>query len=568
MLKHLHIRNIALIDELDIDFSAGLNVLSGETGAGKSIIVDALNLVLGERADRELIKAGTERANVEAVFSIGQHNRVKRILQDNELEDMGDELVLSRALSMEGKNVCRVNGTLVTLTILKSISDLLVDIHGQHEHQTLMHQSNHIDFLDRYGWAKIKPLKQNVKKIYKEYSEIERSISLLGGNESERERSMDLLRFQIDEITSAALKPDEEETLIEEKKKMQSAENVIGALSGAYGALFEGLDGEFAILDKFKDIINLFEKIKDVDEKYQTIYERLNEAYYLAEETGMDIRSEKDEYFFDPEALVAVEERINEINQLKRKYGRDIDEIFAFLKRSETEYDRLTNAEEQLGILTEKINEVKDQLYSACMALSYERKMTAKVFERAILAELSDLGMSGAGFEVYFNKLEEKEKAEFSADGLDKVAFYITLNPGQPLKPLSKVASGGEISRIMLSFKNILGRTDVIQTNVFDEIDTGISGLIGNVVAEKLASIATMRQVICVTHLAQIAAYADKNFLIEKTMADENTTTATTPLDEEGKIREVARLAGGNDSDLSLQHAREMINQAKNKNNA
>ena len=336
---------------------------------------------------------------------------------------------------LEGKNVCRINGTLVTLNTLKSISDLLVDIHGQHEHQTLMHQGNHIDFLDRYGWARIKPLKQSVIKLYEEYSDIKNSIALLGGDEHERERSMDLLRFQIDEITVAALKPNEDETLIAEKKRMQAAENVIGALSGAYGALFEGQDGEFAVLDRFKDIINLFEKIKDVDPKYAAIFERLNEAYYMAEETGMDIRNEKDEYYYDPADLEAVEERIDEINHLKRKYGRDIDEIFGFLKKSETELDRLTNAEEQLEFLNGKINGVTDQLYSACMALSYERKMTAKVFERAILTELSDLGMSGAGFEVYFNKIEEKEKADFTANGLDKVAFYITLNPGQPLKP-------------------------------------------------------------------------------------------------------------------------------------
>jgi len=564
MLKHLTIRNIALIDELNIDFSSGLNVLSGETGAGKSIIVDSLNLVLGERADRELIKAGTNKAIVEATFDIGQHKRVKHILAHNALEDMGDELILSRELSVEGKNICRVNGTLVTLTILKALSDLLVDIHGQHEHQTLMHQSNHIDFLDRYGWTKIKPLKLAVAKLFKEFTEIKQSIDTLGGDEYERERSMDLLRFQIDEINDADLKTDEDETLIEEKKKLQASENVISTLSFAYVSLFEGQDGDLAILDRFKDIVNSFEKIAGVDEKFGAIYERLNEAYYLAEETGLDIRSEKDDFIFDPERLTEIEARINDINNLKRKYGRDIDAIFAHLEKSEKEYDRLVNAEEQLGILTEKIKGVTDQLYSASMALSYERKMTAKVFERSILAELHDLGMSGAGFEVYFNKIEEKDKAEYTANGLDKVAFYITLNPGQPLKPLSKVASGGEISRIMLSFKNILGNTDVIQTNVFDEIDTGISGIIGNVVAEKLSAIAKVRQVICVTHLAQIAAHADKNFLIEKTVSGDATFTQTYPLDAEGKVAEVARLAGGNDSELSLQHAREMIAKAKN----
>jgi len=278
----------------------------------------------------------------------------------------------------------------------------------------------------------------------------------------------------------------------------------------------------------------------------------------------MDIRSLKDEFFYDPDALLETESRLNEINNLKRKYGKDISEINEYLVRSETEYQRLVNAEEQLEDLTHKLNLTTDQLFSASMDLSLERKMTAKIFERALLKELNDLGMKDAEFEVYFSTIPKKDDAEFSINGLDKVEFYITLNLGQPLKPLAKVASGGEISRIMLAFKNILGNTDEILTNVFDEIDSGISGSIANVVANKLSSIAKKRQVICVTHLAQIAAYADLNFLIKKYVEDGNTVTSTYPLDYQGKVEEIARLAGGTNTELSIKHAKEMIEEAFN----
>ena len=281
----------------------------------------------------------------------------------------------------------------------------------------------------------------------------------------------------------------------------------------------------------------------------------------------MEIREQRDTFFHDPDELTNVEARINEINQLKRKYkSGDIDEILAFLERSRTEYDRLVNAEEQLGILTENIDEVKDRLYAASCALSEERRRVAGIFENMLLKELNDLGMHGAGFEAVFSDMKEKSEADYGANGCDQVAFYITLNPGEPIKPLSKVASGGEISRIMLSFKNILGRLDVIQTNVFDEIDTGISGRIANVVAEKLASIGRQRQVICVTHLAQIAARADRHFLITKSVEEGRTITSTTALNMDGRVSEIARLAGGHDSELSLQHAREMIEKAADDN--
>jgi len=564
MLSNLYIKNIALIEELNISFDAGLNVLSGETGAGKSIIVDALNLVLGERADRELIKSGEERAIVEATFEISQNVRIQRVLARNEIQDMNGVLVLARELWRNDRNICRVNGTLVTLTVVKQISDLLVDIHGQHEHQTLLHQKNHMSFIDRFGANEIRPIRQNVKTLYDEYASIKRSITMLCGDEDERERNMDLLQFQIDEISAANLKLDEEEQCIEEKKRLQAAERIIDTLNKGYDKLFDGDGGSLAVLDGLKDVINMFESISDIDDSYAAITEKLNEAFYAAEETGMEIREQRDSFFHDPDELEKVESRINEINHLKRKYkSSTIDDILAFLETSRREYNRLVNAEEELGNLTEKIDLVRARLYDASCELSKVRRQTAEKFETMLLKELADLGMSSADFKVMFEELPDKESANYSLNGFDHIAFYITLNLGEPIKPLSKVASGGEISRIMLSFKNILGRLDVISTNVFDEIDTGISGRIANVVAKKLASIARQRQVICVTHLAQIAAISDRHFLITKTIEGNKTMTSTNALDMQGREREIARLAGGNDSDLSLQHAREMIEKAK-----
>ena len=562
MIKHLFIQNIALIDKLDLDLNSGLNVLSGETGAGKSIIIDSLNLILGERATKELIKSGEQFARVEATFDIAKHEDMQKLLKHNEIDVFDNELVISRELGINGKNVCRVNGSLINLSELKKISGRLVDIHGQHEHQTLLQTKNHITFLDRYGRNTIYRLLHEVGETFTELNTINNDINALCGDERERQRNLDLLKFEIEEINDSNLTENEEEDLLKTKKRLYSAEKVIEVFEKSTNLLYD--DEGSSVIDGLKNTINLFEQISDVDEKYAQIFESLNEAFYNIEECGVDIRDLKDTYSFDPSDLIETENRINEINKLKRKYGNTYYAINEYLKKSEEEYERLVNAEEELKRLTEEKIDVEKKLYDFCMKLSYERKMCAKIFEREMLENLRDLDMKNAQFEVRFSTIPIRENTKFSKKGLDDVQFFITMNLGQPLKPLSKVASGGEMSRIMLAFKNIIGDNDAILTNVFDEIDTGISGKVANGVAEKLANIAKKRQVICVTHLSQIAAAANQNYLILKEEIDGSTITKMKLLNYEEKLSEVSRLAGGVESEISMQFAKEMIDKANN----
>jgi len=562
MIKHLFIQNIALIDSLDLDLDSGLNVLSGETGAGKSIIIDSLNLILGERATKELIKSGEQLARVEATFDISKHENMQKLLKHNEIDVFDNELIISRELGINGKNVCRVNGSLINLSELKKISGRLVDIHGQHEHQNLLQTKNHIYFLDRYGRNTIYRLLHDVEKTNFQLSKITNEIDELCGDEHERQRNLDLLKFEIEEINDANLTEDEEENLLSTKKRLYSSEKVIEVFEKSYNSLND--DEGFSVIDSLKNTINLFSQISDVDEKYSEIFESLNEAFYMIEECGVDIRDLKDTFSYDPSDLIGIENRINEINKLKRKYGNNYYEIDEYLKKSEKEYNRLINASDELDRLNSQKSETHKKLYDLCMKLSYERKMCAKIFEREMLENLKDLDMKHAQFEVGFSTIPKLEDAKFTKKGLDEVEFYITMNLGQPLKPLSKVASGGEMSRIMLAFKNILGDNDAILTNVFDEIDTGISGKVANGVAEKLANIAKKRQVICVTHLSQIAAAANQNYLIMKEEVDGSTITKMKVLNYDEKLSEVSRLAGGVESEISIQYAKEMIDKANN----
>jgi DNA repair protein RecN (Recombination protein N) len=561
MLKHLYIENIALIDQLDIKLNSGLNVLSGETGAGKSIIIDSLNLILGERATKELIKSGCDHARVEAMFDISTHENMQKLLTHNQIDINDDEVIVSRELGINGKNVCRVNGSLINLSELKKITGRLVDIHGQHENQSLVQAKSHIAFLDRYGRQNIYGLLKEISDIYSQHNEIKKEINSLCGDEQERQRNLDLLKYQIEEINNADLKDNEEQLLNEEKKRLFFAEQIIDTFDKGHNILF---DDNFSVLGKLKDLINMFSSITEIDPKYNEIFDSLNEAYYTIDECGIDIRDLKDGFSYDPSELIDIEKRLNQINDLKRKYGNNIVKINEYLEKSQKEYDRLVGAEEKLLELSSKKSDLVDLLYDLSMKLSYERKMCAKIFEREMLSNLNDLGMKHAQFEVRFSLLPEKNDAKFEKSGLDDVAFFITTNLGQPLKPLSKVASGGEMSRLMLAFKNIIGDNDVILTNVFDEIDTGISGNIANVVAEKLSNISQKRQVICVTHLAQIAAVADQNYLILKREDNGNTLTEMKMLSDVEKVTEVARLAGGVQSDLSEQYAKELIEKSNN----
>lgn len=557
MLSKLIIKNIALIDALEIDLSSGMNVLSGETGAGKSIIVDSMNLALGERADRDLIRTGAHKAVVEAWFT-GVSSTIVQILKTQEIDiDTTQDLILSRELSREGKNVCRINGVLTTLTTLKQVSDLLVDIHGQHEHQSLMHEKNHVIMLDEFGEG-IGRAKSDVARAYSEYTLVKKRLLALAGSDGDRERRIDMLNYQIDEIQKAAVEEDEESKLAIQKKRMNAAERIMEALSGAYDALYEDEDN---VLVSLKDIVGSLVSLEDVDKKYAEFAGRVDEAYYVLEEVAQSVRDEMSESYFDANELEEIEERLALISSLNKKYGDALLEG-EYIKSAQQELIDLVDSEALIGKLQEELSESKRTLYARSVKLSELRSAAAIVFSQKIQEQLSDLGMVDASFGVRVSQLQSIDECAFNRNGIDRVAFYISTNRGEPQKPLKKVASGGEVSRIMLALKNIAANEGGIPTMIFDEIDTGISGRMAQVVARKLQNIAYARQVVCVTHLPQIASMADTHFLILKSSDETKTTTTLTKLFGDMRIEEIARLAGG-DSSVSAQHAKEMLARAR-----
>ncbi len=554
MLSRLVIKNIALITELEVTLSCGMNVLSGETGAGKSIIVDSVNLVLGERADRDMIRTGEEKAVVEAWFT-GAHC-VDDLLAEQQIEPE-EELVLSRELSISGKNVCRVNGALVTLTALKAISDRLVDVHGQHEHQSLLDEKNHLAMLDGFD-ARIAQEALAVADAYHAYAAVQARLkTLLAG--ADRERRIDILKYQIDELLQAGIREGEEEELLQQKKRMNASERVAEALGRAYGLLYESETQN--ALGLLKDASGRLQGIGDVDEKFEAFAARADESYYALEGLTEDIRREMDECNYDAGELEQTEERLALIHTLARKYGDPLA-TGEFLKKAEQELADLSDSEALAQQLSEKALLLRADLYEKSVRLSNIRREAAQIFKQRVTEQLADLGMAAASFTVKFADIQSEEDCAFTGNGIDTVEFFISANRGEPEKPLRKVASGGEVSRIMLALKNIAADRGGIPTMIFDEIDTGISGRMAQVVAEKLFCISQGRQVVCVTHLPQIASMADAHFLVTKESDATSTHTYLTPLNETLRAREVARLSGG-ESAVTLAHAEEMISRAE-----
>lgn len=558
MIYNLSISNIALIDELNIKFSEGLNVLTGETGTGKSIIVDSMNLALGERADRDLIRTGKSGAKVEAVFYIDGP------VLDDLYEKFGiekeEELLISRELSSDGKNSCRVNGGTVNLSTLKEFTDRIVDLHGQHEHQYLLQSKTHIEFVDNFGGDAIDRIKSLIQLSVKEYKSLIKEMDSIGGTPEERERSMDLLRYEIGEIKAASVKTGEEEALKEELGAVLNAEKIADALNDCHTALYGRSD---SILSELKKIAKGLESIGDYSGAYAALAERINESYYSLEDLAAEAQRECDRVSFDENRIALIQERLDELFALKRKYGGSEETILAYLEEASDKLEKLENSDRLLADIQEKLLCAQKKLYGFYMDLSKKRKEAGVKLETLIQTELKDLGMATSRFAVGFGDLPSFKEVQFTENGPDKIEFLISTNIGEPLKPLSKIVSGGEVSRIMLAFKNVLARTDSIGTLIFDEIDTGISGSMAYVVAEKLSRISQNKQVICVSHLPQIAAIADANYLISKRQQGEKMITELRRLDEEGKIAEVSRLSGGTDSQHSLAHAREMIQKAK-----
>jgi len=560
MLVDLRIKNYALIEELEINFKEGLNVMTGETGAGKSIIIGALEILLGDRAFTELIRKGEETAYIEAVFEPEEIEKINQYLEEAGIETDPHSVLLSRELRQNGRNRNRINGQLATASMIKDISKYLVDIHGQHEHQLLLDPGSHLQILDDFVAFEEYGLREKVAELYSKLKEIDKKLNSIEIDEAEKARQIDLLEFQIDEIEKAKLVDNEIEELDREYKVLTNMEDIYATV----GTIFNGLSNDDyetpGVVDMLARFMKELEELKDYDKDLEKFYNIISDAYYLLEDLSFQLRDYHENLEFDQDRLDKIEKRIGIITGLQRKYGQTIKEILKYQSRMQEELEKLLSLDKYMEELAEQKERFTAEYYEVAERLSKIRQTRARELENLIARELEDLAMKNTVFEIDF-----KEK-EPGIDGIDRVEFMISTNPGEDLKPLSRIASGGEISRIMLALKTIIAHIDQVDTLIFDEVDSGVGGKTAQMMAEKLALISKKRQVICITHLPQIASMADNHFYISKVVQKDHTVTRIDNLDEEGKKAELARMLGGVElTDTTLKHAQEMLDMAARK---
>ncbi len=563
MLNRLNIHNVALIDEAEIEFCAGLNVLSGETGAGKSVILDSVNFVLGAKADKSMIRHGEEECSVSAEFDIAGNNAVRRELADMEMEE-DDLLVVNRKFTAEGRSSIRINGMPANAAMLRRLTAHLVDVHGQSEHFFLLKESNQLKVLDDAAGEPLAVLKGRLSDKTAALRECKKRLEALGADDAERSRRADILSFQIEEIENADLKEGEEEELLAKRAKMNAVEKILAALQEAEQALSADGGGTDAIRAAAKSVGT----VAALDRAYSEIGERLENLQAEAEDIAETLTSLGEELYFDENERAATENRLDELKRLKRKYGQDVKEIFSFLERAKAEYEMLAGGAEEAEKIKEKLSVCRGEIYSLCREMTALRKKAADGFTQRVVKELKTLNIPSARFETEFAEYGEADADRATANGLDEVRFLFSANAGEPLKPLSRIISGGEMSRFMLAVKTQLSAVNGISTYIFDEIDAGISGKTARIVAEKFAAIAQNTQVIAVSHLAQIVCMADRDFLIRKEEDGGRTRTRVLRLTEDERVAELVRLLGGDaESEFAEKHAKELIESAKNYKN-
>ena len=547
MLNLLHIENIAVIESADISFGTGFNVLTGETGAGKSIVIDAISAILGERAYRDMIRTGEEKASVRAVFS-----QVAPLDWFNENGVPYDrETVIQRDIFLDGKNVCRVNGTLVSVTMLRKLGIQLMNIHGQHDSASLFDEENHLIFLDDF--SSNQPLREAYQEKYQAVTALRREIQRMTMDEGEKLRRMETLQYQIAEIEKAELEPGEDETLEERRKLLQNAERLSKGMDEAVEALYGGeeSDGAAGLLTQAEHALGRLSRFSD---SFTSLHERVTDLMYQVRDAAEEAKDMRDDLSYSADELEQIESRLDVIYRLRKKYGTTCQEILDYLEKARKELADIEFADDRLEKLKQKLQKAEQEAWAAAEALRQNRRENAEIMSARILQELKELDMPRVQFSCQFRELE------LQPNGADAVAFYLSANAGEALKPLSKVASGGELARIMLSMKNVLAEKDQIATLIFDEVDTGVSGRAAQKVAEKLRKLAQHKQVLCVTHLPQMAALADTHMLISKCERDGRTYTSVTPLDTEGRKRELARIIGGTHiTETTLKSAEEML---------
>ena len=547
MLSLLHIENIAVIECADISFDAGFNVLTGETGAGKSIVIDAISAVLGERAYRDMIRTGTSKASVRAVFT-----NVPQLqwFEENDVE-YDPETIIQREIHQDGKNICRVNGTLVTVSILRKLGIQLINIHGQHDSASLFDENNHLVYLDAYAENETQ---QNLyTEAFQTVTELRNQIASMTMDESEKLRRMETLRYQIEEISKAELESGEDEILESRRKILQNAEKLSDGIHAAVECLYgaDDTDGASSLLAEAERELARLARYTDA---FDSLHEKVADLMYQVQDVADEVRDARDGLSYSADELEQIEARLDVIHRLRRKYGATCADILNYLEQAKVELDQIEFSDDHLERLKIKLAKAEKMAWDAAITLRKSRKQAAEALSERILNELAQLDMPRVQFSCEFAEIP------LSTNGADSVAFYMSANAGEALKPMSKVASGGELARIMLAMKNVLAEQDQVSTLIFDEVDTGVSGRAAQKVAEKLRSVSQKKQVLCVTHLPQLAALASTHFLIDKEERAGRTYTTVTPLDKEGRKLELARIIGGTTiTETTLRSAEEML---------
>lgn len=550
MLLEISIKNFAIIEEISLTFENGMTVLTGETGAGKSIIIDAMNLMLGARASLDVIRHGANKAEIEGLFSVGENAALTQILEENGIE-VTEELIIRREILKNGRSIGRINGQMVNLTTLRAVGQYLVDIHGQHDQEELMKPNMHIRMLDEFGDSQFASVKKHYQDLFEHYRRLRKRVLTKQKNEQEHKARIEMLEFQIAEIEAAALKSGEDQALNQKRDKLLNHKHIADTLTNAYVMLD---DEEFSSLSNIRSAMNDLMTLEEFDADYKDMSSNVSEAYYILEEVTKQLGDVIDELDFDAGSLQQIEARLEVIYSITRKYGGSVDDVLDYYENITKEYNLLTGNDESSDDMEKDLKRLEKELIVAAESLSQERHQLAKNLEAEIKQELADLYMEKADFQVQFSK------GKFNRDGNETIEFYISTNPGEGFKPLVKVASGGEISRLMLAIKSAFSRKEDKTSIVFDEVDTGVSGRVAQAIAQKIYKIGSHGQVLAISHLPQVIAIADYQFFIEK-RSDENTTVSTVRLlSEEERVEEIAKMLAGSDiTEMAREQARELL---------
>jgi DNA repair protein RecN (Recombination protein N) len=551
MLIALDVSGVALIDHLSVEFTEKLNILSGETGAGKSILIDAVNLALGGRADRELIRTGEDRARVQALFDVSKNTAAKAFLDEMALETDGGLVAVSREITRSGRSVARIAGQIMPIATVRAFTAHLVDVHGQHEHQSLFDPAAQLGCVDGFDEQTILPLREKTAQAYRQWRAAQRALKEFAGTPQERAQQMDMLAYQIQEIDAAQLQAGEDEQLAQRRLFFKNAQKVADAVSSAKQAL------ESSALDAVLQASRALSAVGAVDARYGDVADQLADSYYTLEDLRSQVVQMADELDYDEREIDRVEDRWELLRRLIRKYGADAQAVLAYRDQAADKLETLRQSDQAVAKMQKRIDQAQAAYEKAARALHDARERTAQAFSNAVLGQLKDLSMGRVQFAVSLGE------AAPSALGIDEASFLFSPNAGEPLKPFSKVSSGGELSRMMLAIKTITAQRDGVDTMIFDEIDTGISGRVAMAVGRKMRAIAENRQVLCITHLPQIAVGGQTHFLIEKSEREGRTVTQLTPLSGQARVAEIARLSGGTQSESALAHAREMLLEAQ-----